>query len=149
MNPLTVQYITAQQAMDLRMRVLRPGQPRSSCEYAEDHFRDTFHLAIVKDGKIMSNGTFMKQEHPKFEGAREAYRLRGMATDPAHQGLGLGRLVIESAEQELSKRKCDLLWFNARTSAEGFYLKMGFTAIEETFEITGAGPHKVMYKWYR
>jgi GNAT superfamily N-acetyltransferase len=69
-----------------------------------------------------------------------------MASDSAFQKKGLGKSVLQAAETELKRRGCSLLWFNARTSAEGFYKKSGYIPIEKVFEITGIGPHKVMYK---
>ena len=130
------------------MRVLRPSQPRQNCEYAEDYFPTTFHIGAIAQERIVSNGTFMLQSHSELKKVAISYRLRGMATDPTFQGQGLGRKIIEAAEVELLKRNCDLLWFNARVSAEAFYRKLGYTAIENIFEIETVGPHKVMYKYF-
>ena len=141
-----VKFITAEQTMDLRMRVLRPLHPREMCEYPEDSLGTTFHVGIEKDGKIISNGTFMLQSHADFPEAKLPYRLRGMATEPGLQKTGCGRLIIEFAETELRKRGCDLLWFNVRVSAEGFYRKLGYIAIERIFDIDTIGAHKVMFK---
>lgn len=132
--------------MDLRMRILRPNQPREACVYPEDNFESTFHLGIIEDGKVISNGTFMQQTQPKFPQAQYPYRLRGMATDLNQQKKGLGQQIILAAEAELKKRGCDLLWFNARVSAEGFYKKLGYDAIEDIFNIDTIGPHKIMFK---
>lgn len=146
-DPFTIKFISSEDTMHLRMRILRPLHPREACEYAEDNLPSTFHVGILNaDGKVISNGTFMQQGHPHFPKAARPYRLRGMATDPAFQGKGLGRQIIMAAEDELKKRGCDLLWFNARTSAEIFYKKLGYTAIEEVFDIDTIGPHKVMFK---
>lgn len=142
-----VQFIPSIEAVDLRMRILRPYHPREACVYAEDDFETTFHLGIRFEKKIISNGTFMQQGHKHFPQAKYPYRLRGMATDKDFQKNGLGQQIILFAEAELKKRGCDLLWFNARVSAEAFYLKLGYVAIEEIFEIDTVGPHKVMYKW--
>ena len=142
-----VQFISAAQTLDLRSRILRPGQPIENCQYSGDNDGKTFHLAVIADAKIVSNGTFIKEKNKKFPDAAVSYRLRGMATDTAFQRQGLGKLIIETAIAELMKRKCDLLWFNARVSAEKFYRKMGFTALPDIFDIALAGPHKVMYKW--
>jgi GNAT superfamily N-acetyltransferase len=139
-------FISANETMDLRMRILRPLHPREACEYPEDNLKTTFHIGVRAGPKIISNGTFMQQGHEKFPKASLPYRLRGMATDPDFQGKGLGRKIILAAEEELKKRGCDLLWFNARVSAEVFYQKLGYAAIEEIFDITGIGAHKVMYK---
>ncbi|MGZ3692509.1 MAG: GNAT family N-acetyltransferase [Pseudobdellovibrio sp.] len=141
-----VEKITAAQAMDLRMRVLRPHHPREMCEYAEDNLETTFHLGILQNGKVICNGTFMLQGHEKLKSNHTSYRLRGMATDPDFQQKGLGRKIIMAAEEMLKQKNCDLLWFNARVSAEGFYQKLGYTALPEIFNIDTIGAHKVMYK---
>jgi GNAT superfamily N-acetyltransferase len=144
---LKVKLISSLETMDLRLRILRPGQPRENCIYAGDDDSRTFHLAVVDgENKIICNGTFMQEGHAEFANAILAYRLRGMATDTAFQKQGLGRMIIEAAEVELKKRNCDLLWFNGRVSAEGFYKKLGYTSIERVFDIPLAGPHKVMFK---
>ncbi len=143
-----IEMIAAEKTIDLRMRVLRPFHPREACEYAEDSLPTTFHVGVLQDNKVIGNGTFMQQAQPQLPGSKLAYRLRGMATEPALQSKGLGRKIIETAEIELAKRGCDLLWFNARVSAEGFYKKLGYVAIEEVFEIDTVGPHKIMYKWF-
>lgn len=135
--------------MDLRTRILRPNQPIENCQYPGDDDVNTFHLGVIRGARILSSGTFMKEMSPRFPGAENSYRLRGMATDKDFQNLGFGRMIIEAAQFELQKRNCDLLWFNARVSAEIFYRKMGFLAVEEIFDIPLAGPHKVMYKRFR
>lgn len=155
LHPVKVEFISADQALDLRTRILRPNQAIENCMYKGDHLPSSFHLGVLLDGndesrttdKILSNGSFIQEAHAEFPSAKNAYRLRGMATDTQFQKQGLGKLIIESALIELKKRNCDLLWFNARTSAESFYKKFGFVAIENIFEIPLAGPHKLMYKW--
>lgn len=139
--------IKAEETLDLRSRVLRPGQNLGLCRYAEDNLSSTFHFGVLIENRIVCNGTFMQQAYEAFPKARLAYRLRGMATDPAFQGQGLGSSLLRKAEHELKIRKCDLLWFNARVSAEIFYQKLGFDVIDNIFDIPTIGPHKVMFKW--
>jgi predicted GNAT family N-acyltransferase len=149
MSSTEVSFISSEQALDLRMRILRPLQPREACIYAEDNNETTFHLGIIENEKVISNGTIIKQAQPQLPKAMRPYRLRGMATDNNQQKKGLGRKIILAAEVELKKRNCDLLWFNARVSAEGFYKKLGYAALEEIFNIDTIGPHKIMYKWFK
>jgi GNAT superfamily N-acetyltransferase len=146
MSEFSLQMITTEQTYDLRSRILRPGQPASAFQYAEDFDHDTFHLGIFYNGAIVGNGTFMKMNSPLFSNIKKAYRLRGMATDSSFQKKGLGSKIIMAAEEVLVKRECDLLWFNARTTAEIFYQKLGYVSTGEIFDIPGGGPHKVMYK---
>lgn len=141
-------FISANSTIDLRTRVLRPGQPIELCHYPEDNLASTFHVGVMNQkGQVICNGTFMQQTHEHFPEAKLPYRLRGMATDPLFQKQGLGSLVIHKALAILNEKKSDLLWFNARISAEEFYTKLGFKPIGEIFEIPSVGPHKVMYKW--
>lgn len=146
---ILVNFITADQAVNLRSRILRPGQPVENCIYSGDTDASTFHLGVLVDARIVSNGTFMLEKNKNFPEANISYRLRGMATETACQKMGFGKLIIEAALLELQKRNCELIWFNARVSAEGFYEKMGFLALPEIFDIPLAGLHKVMYKWCR
>lgn len=150
-----VQFISTKQAIDLRSRILRPNQPIENCHYIGDNDEDTFHLGVLVGAKILSSGTFIQERivdstnafANTFACAKLVYRLRGMATDHNFQRQGLGKLIIESALIELQKRNCDLLWFNARVTAEDFYKKLGFKSLEKIFDISLTGPHKVMYKW--
>lgn len=142
------EFIKSSETIDLRHRILRPNQDLTICHYAEDDLSSTFHLGIRGPaGQIIANGTFIKQNHQLFQQANCAYRLRGMATDSDFQKQGFGKAILEKGQQELLKRNCDLLWFNARLIAEEFYAKLGFSANPVVFDIPGANLHKVMYKW--
>ena len=148
----SIEHITALQTIDLRTRILRPGQPIEVCHYPEDNLISTFHLGayinLENGGRVIAaNGTFMRDAHMHFPEAIIPYRLRGMATDHQYRGMGLGSLILQQGEMLLKVMNCDLLWFNAREIAFPFYEKNGFTIIGEMFDIPGAGPHKVMYKW--
>jgi GNAT superfamily N-acetyltransferase len=146
---ITIQHITAEETLPLRMSVLRPGQPIENGRYKEDSFPTTFHLGALIEGKIVCNGTFMKDVCSHFIAEDSAFRLRGMATDPDFRGLQLGSRILKEAEGILRLRGCKLLWFNARESAFVFYEKNGFVALGDIFDIPTNGPHKVMYKWLR
>lgn len=144
---MKVQLIVAEDTIDLRSRILRPGQSLEACRYSEDHLPTSFHLGILQKDKVICNGTFIQQGHDYFPNAKFPYRLRGMASDQTFQRKGLGSGLIQTALSLLKEKKCDLLWFNARTSAEIFYRKLGFEEIGPIFDIPTIGPHKVMFKW--
>ena len=147
LSHLQVKFISSSQCLDLRTRILRPGQDIQHCQYAEDNHPDTFHLGVFDSSqKIICNGTFIKTAQPFFPTAKNPYRLRGMATDTFYQGKGLGSLLLEKAFQILKERHCDLLWCNARESAFAFYQRSDFQLIGDMFDIPGAGPHKVMWR---
>lgn len=142
-----VKQIQAEDTIDLRSRILRPGQKIELCRYPEDHLPTSFHLGIFEGTHVICNGTFIQQGNPHFPQAQLPYRLRGMASDKPYQGCGLGSTLLKEALVYLKKKSCDLIWFNARVSAEGFYKKLGYQKIDEIFDIPTIGPHKVMYQW--
>ncbi len=144
---ITLQHISAEQTLNLRSKVLRPGEAIDKCRYLEDSLSSTFHLGVLIGDKIVCTGTFMKDISPDFPAETSAYRLRGMATDPDFRGLQLGSRLLARAEIELRALNCKLLWFNARLSAFPFYEKNSFEFKGEIFEIKGIGPHKVMFKF--
>ncbi len=142
-----VTLIKAEDTIDLRSRILRPGQRIDQCRYSEDNLPTTFHLGIFEKDKIICNGTFIQQGHASFSNAVYPYRLRGMASDINYQGRGLGSALLKEALVFLKQKNCDLIWFNARVSAEKFYEKLDYQKIDEIFDIPTIGPHKVMYQW--
>jgi ribosomal protein S18 acetylase RimI-like enzyme len=72
-------------------------------------------------------------------------KIRQMAVAPAHQGLGLGRHLMEELEQELRARGFREFELHARRSAEGFYQRLGYTTEGGEFtEVTI--PHVKMVK---
>jgi predicted GNAT family N-acyltransferase len=53
-------------------------------------------------------------------------RIRQMAVAPAHQGSGLGRRLLAEVERRLRERGFRQLTMSARSTAVGFYEKMGY-----------------------
>jgi len=77
-----------------------------------------------------------------------ALKLRQMAVDEHCQGQGLGRAVVEAAEEEARRRGVSRLELNARRTAVGFYSLLGYHAEGEEFiEVTI--PHRRMVKILR
>lgn len=143
---IKINFITDDETMDLRSRILRPGQPLEACRYEEDKLSSTFHLGIKENGAVICNGTFIFNVCPLFPKELSAYRLRGMATEPKYRGLHLGSKLLQAAEKILIEKGCHLLWFNARESAFAFYEKNQYEGAGELFDLPLIGPHRVMYK---
>ncbi|MFN3455259.1 MAG: GNAT family N-acetyltransferase [Pseudobdellovibrio sp.] len=144
---MVVTQIASAQCIDLRSRILRPHQDISLCHYNEDNLNTTFHLGVLMNDKVVSNGTFIQSAHSSFPEAINPYRLRGMATDHLYQGQALGSKILQSAEIILKSKNCNFLWFNALETAFKFYEKNNYIPFGELFDIPLIGPHKVMYKW--
>lgn len=69
------------------------------------------------------------------------WRLRAMAVDPAHQGRGVGRLLVGHGIEAVRTQRGQRIWCYARSHAIGFYEKLGFRVDGETFHIPAVGPH--------
>lgn len=143
---ISVQHITLEQALPLRMRILRPGQAIENSLYPQDRLSTTLYWGVLANEAVVCTGTFFKDSCSYFPDEKESYRLRGMATDPEFQGQDLGSLLIKTAEQNIKLKGGTLLWCDARDSAISFYEKNGFKTIGDLFSVPGTGPHIVMFK---
>ncbi|WP_235889609.1 GNAT family N-acetyltransferase [Flavobacterium restrictum] len=59
--------------------------------------------------------------------------------------MGFGQKLVLFCEAFCAS-DCDLIWFNARKEAVGFYEKLGYTQKGELFAIAGVGEHIVLFK---
>jgi len=128
---IRVEEITAPQAYKIRKDVLRDGIPLTE-------------IGVFEDDVLACVATFMQHDSPHFYGFQ--YRLRGMATHKKYQHKGLGKSILEKAEQLLSQKNVDVLWCNARVVALDFYKRSGYQIIGAEFDVHLIGPHFVMYK---
>lgn len=72
-------------------------------------------------------------------------QLRQMAVATEHQGNGIGRSLIEYAEEVATCMGISKIILHARKSVEGFYLKLGYHIVGDEFvEVTI--PHFSMEK---
>ncbi len=131
--------------LGLRHRILRPGFPPSTAEFAGDDDPGTLHFAAAINDEVVSCLSLYTSE---WQGSI-AWQLRGMATDAVFQGQGLGRRLLDYAVTEaVAMQPSWPIWCNARVSAVGFYKKAHWTVESEEFEIESVGPH-VRMLWSR
>jgi predicted GNAT family N-acyltransferase len=129
----------------IRHKMLRPGRPVETCHFEGDDNDLTFHLGAYINEELASIASFYFKSHPEIEEEHQ-YQLRGMATLPEHQNKGLSRALLRTAFPIIQNNHVNLLWCNARTSAQGFYEKVGFEVVSDVFDIPDVGPHVVMIK---
>jgi ribosomal protein S18 acetylase RimI-like enzyme len=91
--------------------------------------------------ELMRTGEFLVAEQEDSSGiVATAYtELRGergyfgmLAVDPARQGIGLGRVMIEGAENYLRRHGCkhvDIIVLSLRPDLPPFYRKLGYSEI--------------------
>lgn len=128
---------------ELRREVLRRGRPDQDVDFPEDHIEDAFHLGAKAGDTLLGVASFAPSPSEHRPG-KVAFQLRGMAVLDEHQGLGIGRRLLDEAVRRLRERSAQVLWANGRDSALGFYERWGMTVVGDGF-VTPAGiPHHVV-----
>jgi N-acetylglutamate synthase-like GNAT family acetyltransferase len=123
----------------LRWRILRKPweQPRGSEQDALDG--KSFHLMIQDAADAVAVGRL------HLNSAEEA-QVRYMAVDPAHQGSGLGRKILQGLENRAWAQGVKRIVLNSRTGAVGFYTRQGYEAIGPGETLFGEVQHTRMRK---
>ncbi len=138
-----VKQISAEETLELRQKVLRPNQPPENSVYPLDQQPNSGHFGYFENGKLVSIASVFLE--PRENGPVDGWRLRGMATLPEFRSQGFGQKVLSATRKHVLQKKGSEIWCNARTTASGFYTRLGFRVLTpEPFDIPGIGPHVVM-----
>ncbi|MBN8681165.1 MAG: GNAT family N-acetyltransferase [Chitinophagales bacterium] len=127
------------EAVGLRYRVLRKplGLEFTTAFLAAEW--DQFHLAAYSDrGVLLAYLNLTPQE-------AGIIKMRQVAVEPELQGKGVGKALVEYAEQFALDQGFKQIVLNARDTAVPFYLKSAYTVEGEQFTEVGI-PHFRMYK---
>lgn len=142
---MNVKQIEAKDTYHIRQKMLRPGLPIETCYFDNDNEEMTIHLGAYIDDELASVASFYFERNSQFEDEYQ-FQLRGMATLNPYQGKGLSSALLRTAFPLIERNHVRMLWCHARTSAKGFYEKVGFKSVGEEFDIEGVGPHYLMLK---
>lgn len=145
MSLITIKQITSAETFPVRHPVLRPGKPIASCVFDGDDDATTVHFGLYEDGRLAGVASLFRVKNSAFT-EEEQYQLRGMAVLGNHQKKGFGERLLAAAEAYALNQNAQLVWFNARENAVGFYERAGYQKQGGPFTIAGIGPHFVMYK---
>ena len=133
-------YVVAQvdepSTVDIRHRLLRTGMPRSTVAMHGD--ADATWFGVICDGEIEGTAGVFLEGSPEGD---SRHRLRAMATSEAIRGSGLGRMLIDAVCDHVREDGGTSVWASARTSAAGFYTKLGFEVTSAEYDVDGIGPH--------
>jgi GNAT superfamily N-acetyltransferase len=139
---IEVRRATADEVRTLRRDVLRPGGSLAPTAYDLDPA--TVNIGAFDGDRVLGCATVFPEP---YEGEPLAWRLRGMAVDPACQGRGVGRLVLDAATEAVEQVGVPLIWANARMTAMPFYQRLGWVAVGEVFSYGPADiPHRVILR---
>jgi GNAT superfamily N-acetyltransferase len=139
--------VRAKELFDLRRRVLRADHPEHSVQDSRDDDTTSLHFGGFLDGRVVASTSWFTSSAP-INSHLISFQLRYMAIDYDVQGRGYGRVVVETALDELRGRGAQQVWANARDTALGFYLSTGWLAIAGSEHVSAETqlPHTVIYK---
>jgi GNAT superfamily N-acetyltransferase len=120
--------ITAADTHDLRRRVLREGTRSDVLVWDGDDEPTTFHLGARAAGELVAISTWLLRRYPDRP-AEDAFQLRGMATDPAQRGTGIGSRLLLDGLDRCAGHGATLVWARARLTALTFYEGHGFEPV--------------------
>lgn len=129
---------------ELRRAVLRPDAAQDAAMPGDAE--DAIHVAAWDGDRVVGAVAVLPRPCPVRPQIANCLQLRGMAVDPSLRGQGVGALVFAGVRGIAASRGHELIWCNARTSALGFYERLGFAAEGAEFisEETGVA-HYLMW----
>jgi predicted GNAT family N-acyltransferase len=126
------------QVLTLRNEILRKPLGLNFSQDEVDAEKANMHIAAYEDDQVLGCCMLVEEED-------KTVRLRQMAVINDVQGKGIGRALMQFAENLARDRGYKRITMHARKNAAGFYEKMGYKKFGEEFmEITI--PHYVMEK---
>ncbi|MGB1481234.1 MAG: GNAT family N-acetyltransferase [Flavobacteriales bacterium] len=158
---VVVRRIPAVATRELRHRVLWPHKPSPDvCVIDLDEAPGAVHLGafvasdvtwgievLEFDGRLVGACSLFDQHCDRVAvpwAVGRDVRLRVMGTLPEVRGWGAGAAIVRKAAQEVRAQGRDVLWCDAREVAFGFYERMGFGYLNDTYDIPDIGPHRTM-----
>jgi GNAT superfamily N-acetyltransferase len=137
---LVIRPAGVEEIFALRHAVLRPDYPVERSVYAED--ADAVHIGGWSGEVVVGCATVFPDPWPGPPPVPTAWRLRGMAVEPAWQGRGVGADVLAAAVVVARDAGAPLLWANGRTTALPFYQRHGWVVAGAEFIASDSGlPH--------
>lgn len=124
--------------VQLRFKVLREPLGRHFLPEELSREVDDIHLGAFS-GLNLLGCLFLSPQDSKL------IKMRQVAVDFNSQGLGIGRRLIEYAEEKSKQLGYGEIILNARQSAIPFYLKLGYEPYGELIEEVSL-PHQKMRK---
>lgn len=124
--------------VDMRRQILRKPLGLDFTEDELNNEHDNLHIAIYEDDVMLGCCMLVKTDDEKVQ-------LRQMAVKTGLQGKGIGRSLMQFAENLARDRGFRKVIMHARKAVAGFYQKLGYKIVGEEFtEITI--PHFIMEK---
>lgn len=114
----------------LRYKILRIplGLEFNETDFLQDE-KDT-HISIFKEDMLLGTLTISEKEG-------DLVKMRQVAVTESEQRKGIGKVLVQYAEEFCRKRNYSKIFCHARDSALPFYLSLGYQIKGEKFEEVG------------
>lgn len=126
------------QAWHLRQQVLRTPIGLQLNETDRREYAQNSHYGLFDGEALVACVSATRSD-------AQQVKLRQMAVEPGHQGLGIGARLVSSVEATLALRGVCKFLLHARIAAVGFYQKLGYSTCGEVFAKLGID-HISMHK---
>lgn len=124
--------------VEIRNEILRKPLGLSFTEEELEKEKDDILIGCFEDDELEGCCLLTKE-------GNGSVRLRQMAVTNILQGKGIGRVLMQFAENIARDRGFNLMTMHARSNAVGFYEKLGYKIVgDEFYEVTI--PHYLMEK---
>ena len=137
--------ISALDTFSLRHSILRFGKPIESCYFEGDDLKTTKHFGLFYNSQL-SGVISVFESHNSLFAAINQFQIRGMAVLEQHQKKGFGEALLKYCENQIRIKSGEIIWFNAKETAIGFYEKSAYKKIGDGFEIPDIGIHYMLFK---
>ena len=127
-------------AHDIRRRVFIEEQHVPEEIEMDEDDAHAFHALAILDGKPVGCGRFVAHGHEVNPGEVKIGRMAVLSDLRTH---GIGREVLLFLMRIARERGYHRAILHAQLSAEGFYLKNGYTPVGEVFEEAGIAHRKM------
>ena len=140
-----IKEISAFETIIVRHPVLRFGKAVESCQFEGDDLPTTTHFGLFFEGHIAAVISVFKAKNILFLEENQ-FQVRGMAVLEQHQKKGFGKALLKYCEKQITNKTGEIIWFNSRETAIGFYEKAAYQKIGDSFDIADIGIHFVLFK---
>jgi predicted GNAT family N-acyltransferase len=124
--------------LTLRNDVLRKPLGLNIYDEALDKEKNHYHIGVFKGNEIIATLLFIKLDDITVQ-------MKQVAVKEAYRGKGIGKQMVAFAEEFIKAKGYKKIILNSRTTAYGFYKKLGYKEIRGEFLEIGI-PHIKMEK---
>jgi GNAT superfamily N-acetyltransferase len=157
LGDIEVREVPEELTLALRQQVLRPHQRPEELVLGDRAAGAVNFAAMTAGGEVVGTAWVAPEQVPpqmspvlkaaKVLGLSEAqWRMRCVATRSDARRGGVGTAILAAVVAHVAANGGGLLWCNARTGAQAFYLSQGFETFGEPWDEELIGPHVVMWR---